>query len=281
MPELPEVETTRRGLYPHLIDQSITQVIIHQPSLRIPIPDEFPNLCIGKTIIDITRRSKYLILKLTQGSILIHLGMSGNLRVLNENSALKKHDHVEVVLSNRRRLRYHDPRRFGLWLFTANEPLAHPRLATLGPEPLTEFFNVDYLAKKAMHKKQCIKSFIMDNHIVVGVGNIYASESLFISGIHPLTPAGKVSTNKLANLIHSIKLVLNDALDAGGTTLKDFYSSDGKPGYFSQQLKVYGRQDLPCGTCGTIIQAVMISGRRSTFCPQCQPLVKDLRHRAI
>ncbi|GGI88827.1 bifunctional DNA-formamidopyrimidine glycosylase/DNA-(apurinic or apyrimidinic site) lyase [Legionella impletisoli] len=271
MPELPEVETTRWGLYPHLIHQSIEQVLIHQSSLRRPIPDNFNALCKGKTILDITRRSKYLILTLTEGAILIHLGMSGHLRILDKNIALKKHDHVEVILSNQQRLRYHDPRRFGLWLYTNCDPLTHPLLTKLGKEPLTESFNIDYLAHRAICKKQSIKSFIMDNQIVVGIGNIYATESLFMSGIHPLTPAGTISKDRLERLIHAIKSILSQALQAGGTTLKDFYSSDGKPGYFALNLNVYGRQGLSCKICHSKIESVIISGRRSTFCPQCQP----------
>ncbi|WP_028388193.1 bifunctional DNA-formamidopyrimidine glycosylase/DNA-(apurinic or apyrimidinic site) lyase [Legionella fairfieldensis] len=270
MPELPEVETTRRGISPFLLGQTITSVVVRQPRLRYPVHAQLNSLCSGQTIHAVSRRAKYLLFELSQGYLLNHLGMSGHLRLVNSSCAAKKHDHVELLLSNNYILRYNDPRRFGLWLYLGSDPEQHPLLAYLGPEPLSENFNAEYLLHRAQHKKQSIKSFIMNNEIVVGVGNIYATESLFLAGIHPQTPAGFLNPTQCNRLVNAIQQILQQAIEAGGTTLRDFYASDGKPGYFSHQLQVYGRKNLPCFHCETLIRTITISGRNSTFCPACQ-----------
>jgi formamidopyrimidine-DNA glycosylase len=270
MPELPEVETTKAGLYPHIVGQRIDDVIIRQSSLRLPIPPDLKSIAQGEVIIDVTRRSKYLIIKLQTHALIIHLGMSGHLRIDTPESPIRKHDHIELHLSNQLILRYNDPRRFGLWQHTSENPLQHRLLKHLGPEPLTSDFHGDYLFSKLQGKKKAIKSLIMDNYIVVGVGNIYASESLFLSGIHPATASGLIKKKTCNKLCTSIKEILHQAIESGGTTLKDFYGADGKPGYFALSLNVYGRQGLPCLKCNTTIQASIIGGRRSAYCPSCQ-----------
>lgn len=270
MPELPEVETTRCGIYPHLIKQTIAEIVIRNKGLRLPVADNLSALCRNKTIIDITRRGKYLLIHLNTGCLLIHLGMTGHLRLLAPGQATPgKHDHIDLILYNGQLLRYNDPRRFGLWLYSEaiNQ---HPLISQLGPEPLSEDFSPEALLAKAKNKKQCVKAFIMDSHTVVGVGNIYAAESLFLAKIHPLLPAGNLSKAQCQELVEHIKLVLQRAIDAGGTTLRDFYSSDGKPGYFSQNLQVYGRQGQPCFRCQTLIEMKQIGQRSSAFCPNCQ-----------
>lgn len=271
MPELPEVETTRLGISPFVLNQTITAITIRQAQLRRPIPVELKTLCIGQVVQAVSRRAKYLLFKLCEGYLLCHLGMSGHLRIIAANSPAGKHDHIDLLLSNGRTLRYNDPRRFGLWLYIAENPEKHRLLANLGPEPLSEMFNGDYLFRRAHHRKQSIKAFIMTNEIVVGVGNIYATESLFLAGIHPQTSAGCVKQEKFAALVDHIKQILQQAIKAGGTTLRDFYAIDGKPGYFSNNLQIYGRKNLPCFQCHTLIQTIVISGRSSAFCPSCQP----------
>lgn len=273
MPELPEVETTRLGIKPYLSQQTISQIIIRQPRLRLTIPDEFASQCEGKIILDVQRRAKYLLLPLSQGYLMIHLGMTGHLRIIKTGQTTPgKHDHLDLCLENGFTLRYNDSRRFGLWLYAHAEPDLQTLLAHLGPEPLTQEFNTDYLAKKAKGRNQCIKSFIMNNHVVVGVGNIYATEVLFLAGIHPLTAAGLLSNTEFDKLTQFIKQILQRAIQAGGTTLRDFYAADGKPGYFTQNLQVYGRKNQPCMICENNIQSQVIAGRSSAFCPQCQPL---------
>lgn len=271
MPELPEVETTKQGIKPHLDGQTIKQVIIRNPKLRLPVPLNLDDLCVGKKIKAITRRAKYILIHLTQGYLLIHLGMSGHLRIVPKTTQPEKHDHVDMTLTNDLTLRYCDPRRFGLFFYIEENPYHHPLLAHLGPEPLSEDFNINYLYQRAKNKNQPIKSLIMNNEIVVGVGNIYATESLFLSGIHPLTVAKDVTEDALGRLTLHIKKILQAAIEAGGTTLRDFYSFEGKPGYFSVALKVYGRKKQSCFQCNSIIETVIIGGRHSAFCPQCQP----------
>lgn len=270
MPELPEVETTSRGLKPYLLNQTINAVIIRQQQLRLPISAELGSLCIGQKILDLRRRAKYLLFELSNGYLLNHLGMSGHLRIVNEGVAASKHDHVDIILSNGYILRYNDPRRFGLWLYLPENPVKHRLLSHLGPEPFDSSFNGTYLLQRSINKVKAIKSFIMTNEIVVGVGNIYATESLFLAGIHPLTPAGQIKKEQFDVLAMRIKEILQKAIDVGGTTLRDFYSSEGKPGYFSNQLQVYGRKSQPCFHCNSVIQAIFIAGRNSAFCPSCQ-----------
>jgi len=271
MPELPEVETTRRGITPFLLGQAIECLIVRQPRLRYPVPDNINQICQNQSIKTITRRAKYLIIGLSRGCLLIHLGMSGHLRIAPPNSPPQKHDHIDLVLKNGVILRYCDPRRFGFWLYLEEKPEEHRFIQTLGPEPLTDAFNADYLVEKAKNKHLPIKSFIMRHDIVVGVGNIYAAESLYLSGIHPKRSAGSIQFNLISELVNNIKKILEKAILAGGTTLQDFYNSQGKPGYFSQSLQIYGRLDQPCFQCQTRIKNIKINGRSSFFCPQCQP----------
>ncbi|WED43210.1 bifunctional DNA-formamidopyrimidine glycosylase/DNA-(apurinic or apyrimidinic site) lyase [Legionella cardiaca] len=271
MPELPEVETTRLGISPYLLNKTIKAIDVRQPKLRLLVPP-LNEICSGQQILAITRRAKYLLLHLTQGYLLIHLGMSGHLRLVESNHPPDKHDHIDMRLHDEYTLRYNDPRRFGLWLYLADNPQDHPLLSHLGPEPLSDVFNIEYLSQRAYKKQQPIKSFIMRNDIVVGVGNIYATESLFLAGIHPQTATGHLQKNQLIELINYIKQVLEQAIRAGGTTLRDFFTIDGKPGYFANSLQVYGRKGLPCFQCSHLIQAITIGGRNSAFCPHCQPL---------
>lgn len=271
MPELPEVETTKRGIEPFLVNQIINEVVVRQAKLRLPISSEIAAKSLGQQIKAVTRRAKYLLIELSQGFLLNHLGMSGHLRIVKHGQPPGKHDHFDLLLNNGYILRYNDPRRFGLWLYIDDNPEKHRLLSHLGPEPLSDLFNADYLYRCAQNKKQCIKSFIMTNEVVVGVGNIYATESLFLTGIHPEIPAGLLSINSSIKLVDSIKYVLEQAIQAGGTTLRDFYASDGKTGYFVNNLLVYGRKGLPCFHCETFIEAITIGGRRSAFCPKCQP----------
>lgn len=270
MPELPEVETTKEGIKLHLEGQTISRICVHNPRLRIPVPDRINELCAGKKILAITRRAKYILIQLSQGHLLIHLGMSGHLRMVELSSIPQKHDHITVALNNNLLLQFYDPRRFGLFLYIDKNPYKHPLLAHLGKEPLSEEFNGHYLFQKGKNKNKPIKSFIMDNKIVVGVGNIYATESLFLAKIHPSTPTKILSEETQLKLAKHIKEVLQQAIACGGTTLKDFYSFDGKPGYFSISLKVYGRKNQPCMQCQHPIASVILGGRNSTFCPKCQ-----------
>ncbi|MGQ3888413.1 bifunctional DNA-formamidopyrimidine glycosylase/DNA-(apurinic or apyrimidinic site) lyase [Legionella sp. CNM-1927-20] len=274
MPELPEVETTRLAISPYLINQIIKQVAIRNSQLRLPVSTELQKVCPGQKIEAVHRRAKYLILILSKGYILIHLGMSGHLRLVTASTLPDKHDHIELTLKNGVVIRYYDPRRFGLWLYLTEDPAGHKLLSHLGPEPLTDDFNANYLFKNSQGKKQSIKSFLMDNQIVVGIGNIYATESLFLTGIHPSKPAGMLTIEQLTKLVNSIKRVLQQAICYGGTTLRDFYSL-GNPGYFINQLKVYGRKGQACFECSTIIEGLKIAGRTSTYCPKCQPLKQN------
>ncbi len=270
MPELPEVETVRRGILPHIINQRVTGVIIRQMQLRWPIPHFFKKQLKGRIINQITRRGKYLLLLTDEGTVIIHLGMSGHLRVLPLNVPIKKHDHVDIIFENDYLLRFNDPRRFGTILWTSEDPLQHPLLVDMGPEPLSEDFNGGYIYQRAQHRQIAIKQFIMDGRIVVGVGNIYANEALYMAGIHPLCPAGKISFKNYKKLADAIKKILAEAIESGGSTIKDFLNSTGKPGYFAQQLQVYGRTGLPCKKCRTLLQEIRISDRSSVFCLNCQ-----------
>ncbi len=271
MPELPEVETTIRGIKPHLEQNIINKLVIRQPKLRWPIPSDINNNVQNQCINKISRRGKYIIFQLENGAIIMHLGMSGRVKILKDFIPPEKHDHVDIVFANNTILRYTDPRRFGsvLWIF--GEGLNHKLLNKLGVEPLTEDFNADYLLKIAQKRSIPIKSFIMDSKVVVGVGNIYATESLFTSNIHPLTPASKVTKQQMELLVTEIKNTLNLAIKSGGTTLKDFLDSDGKPGYFVQKLKVYGRAGSPCIKCDNKLESLQVGQRTTSFCPICQP----------
>lgn len=269
MPELPEVETTRRGIEPWLKDRTITQVLVHNASLRWPVPDDIALLS-GLPIDTISRRGKYLLLNNSRGTAIVHLGMSGSLRVCEGDVARRKHDHVEFLLDTGYRLRLHDPRRFGCVLWTGEPVTEHPLIASLGPEPLSDDFTADYLFEATRRRKVAIKNLIMDSHVVVGVGNIYASESLFMAGIRPTRAAQRVTRAEADRLTSTIREVLGDAIRQGGTTLRDFVNSEGNPGYFAQSLRVYGRTGEPCRQCGEPIKMKVIGQRASFYCPRCQ-----------
>ncbi|MFK8052630.1 MAG: bifunctional DNA-formamidopyrimidine glycosylase/DNA-(apurinic or apyrimidinic site) lyase [Woeseiaceae bacterium] len=269
MPELPEVETTRRGIEPHIVGQQISKIDIHQSSLRWPVPvKQVQSLC-GQSVRGVRRRAKYLLIDTDKGHLIIHLGMSGSLRVVPAALPRKKHDHIDIILGSGDALRFHDPRRFGCVLFS-EAPEQHKLMTTLGPEPLDGDFDGDYLWRQARKRRVAIKSFIMDAKIVVGVGNIYASEALFMAGIHPLTAASKVSKTRMRSLAKAIIKVLGNAIASGGTTLRDYYGSDGNPGYFAQQLSVYGRTGEPCKQCQKPVTQRVIGQRSTFYCTDCQ-----------
>lgn len=272
MPELPEVETTLRGIAPHISGQKMTQVVIRNRRLRWPIPNQIEKKLVGQTLLNLTRRGKYIVMQCNSGSMILHLGMSGRLRILLEDRAPQKHDHVDIHFANGRILRFTDPRRFGALLYTEAPPSEHTLLATLGPEPLTDAFNTDYLVNKAKSRKSAIKNFIMDGKVVVGVGNIYAAEALFRACIHPEQPANQVPRAKMQKLVTAVKAILKNAIEKGGTTLKDFSRSDGSPGYFSIELKVYGKAGEPCPRCGRKLCGIKLGQRSTVYCIQCQQM---------
>lgn len=270
MPELPEVETTRRGIAASVTGKVIENVIVRESRLRWPLPDDFAAQLQGQRIAAVERRAKYLLLKLDRGALIAHLGMSGSLRVLPIEAAALKHDHVDIVLSSRTCLRFNDPRRFGSMHYTTDEPLAHSLLKNLAPEPLGDEFDAEYLVAKAKGRKVVIKQFIMNGNLVVGVGNIYASEALFRAGIRPSRATGRVKRDEFVKLAKAIKAVLSDAIRAGGTTLRDYVNSNGMPGYFRQKLFVYERAGEPCRKCKTPIKQLRHGQRSTYYCPQCQ-----------
>ncbi len=270
MPELPEVETTRRGIAPHLQQRKVQELRVHNARLRWPVPDDLAERLQGQRVLQIDRRGKYILIRFAHGTVIIHLGMSGSLRISDQDQLLKKHDHLEFILDDHRILRFHDPRRFGCCLWVEGDPFEHALIANLGPEPLTDDFTADHLYQCSRGRQLAIKNFIMDSKVVVGVGNIYASESLFESGIHPLKPAGKVSRARYEKLVPAIKNILDHSIRQGGTTLRDFVNSDGQPGYFKQQLNVYGKTGEPCTRCGKPIKQKVIGQRSSFYCTQCQ-----------
>ncbi len=271
MPELPEVETTRRGIEPHVTGQKIREIIVKRHDLRQPVPEDI-TLLEGRKITAVARRSKYLLLETDGGAtILIHLGMSGSLRVIQPGDAWKKHDHVGITLGNGKQLRFHDPRRFGLVLVLEGEDvMKHDLLKHLGPEPLEAGFTVEVLKAACAKRSAAIKLVIMDAKVVVGVGNIYASEALFRAGIRPQTAANKITGPKLEKLVMAIRDVLTDSIREGGTTLRDFLQSDGEPGYFKQRLFVYERKGEPCRVCGTPVRHAVLGQRSTYWCPMCQ-----------
>jgi formamidopyrimidine-DNA glycosylase len=270
MPELPEVETTRRGIELAIQQQVLEKLIVRNHNLRWPVPSGLDKLVCGQTVQQISRRAKYLLIELEHGTIILHLGMSGYLRLLPADTPLIKHDHIDLVFASGSCLRFNDARRFGSLHWTTDDPNEHPLLNHLGPEPLTRHFSARYLHRVAQKRKTAIKTFIGDNKIVVGVGNIYASESLFLAGIHPEQAAQTISLERYQDLVKAIKLTLRKAIKAGGTTLKDFRNSEGKPGYFKQQLQVYGRSGEHCYRCDSIIRDKIINGRRAFYCAGCQ-----------
>jgi len=301
MPELPEVETTRRGLSKHLVGATIKDVIIRNGNLRWPIPNNLPKLLRGQTILSLTRRAKYLLADCGNGTLILHLGMSGSLRILPANTPPEKHDHFDLVLSkpsavraelveaqksihpstgsgrtdvesgdNIKMMRLRDPRRFGAVLWHSGDVHTPPLLAHLGPEPLEKDFNARYLYTATRKKTAAIKLVVMDNHIVVGIGNIYANEALFRAGIKPQLAAGKLSLPRCEQLVKEIKTTLTEAIKQGGSTLRDFVGSDGQPGYFQQNYWVYGRAGEPCRRCGGFIKQIKQGQRSSFYCSKCQ-----------
>lgn len=271
MPELPEVETTCNGIRPHITGKTISNVIVRQQQLRWPITDNLSKILHGKKIESVRRRAKYCLLTTNLSeTIIIHLGMSGSLRITNTSHAAEKHDHVDFVFTDDTVLRFNDTRRFGAILLTPDPIEQHKLISSLGPEPLTSNFTGAHLHSLSKNRKATVKSFIMDGHHVVGVGNIYASESLFMAGILPTRAAGKVSLKRYQKLANCIKIVLQQSIDQGGTTLRDFVNEQGKPGYFQQSLAVYGRAGEPCIHCSTSVEQLKIAQRASYFCPACQ-----------
>ena len=270
MPELPEVETTKRGIEPYLLGQTIASVEVRQPKLRWPVSSEVDSLP-GSRITSIQRRAKYLLIEVERGAhLILHLGMSGSLRIIEPTAELRKHDHVLISLSNGLQLRFHDPRRFGCLLWTEQDPAHHPLLASLGPEPLSDQFSTETLLEKSQRRNVPIKPFLMDNKVVVGVGNIYACEALHSAGINPKRSANRISRKRLDRLVEETKKVLHRSIEQGGTTLRDFLKQDGTAGYFKQQLNVYGRENELCRICETPIRRIIQAQRSTFYCPSCQ-----------
>ncbi|BCB60913.1 formamidopyrimidine-DNA glycosylase [Halomonas sp. A020] len=274
MPELPEVETTRRGIAPYIEGQEITEVRVRQPRLRVPVPDDLADRLIGARVGELSRRAKYLQMPLAtpkgSATLLWHLGMSGSLRIARLGDVPKKHDHVDVVTASGYVLRYHDPRRFGFVDWRQGDGSRDTRLAHLGPEPLSEAFDGQWLYRLSRDKRVAVKPFLMDNRVVVGAGNIYAAEALFMAGIDPRRAAGRISRARYDALAAAVKEVLAAAITQGGTTLRDFVSGQGEPGYFAQRLNVYGRHGQPCLRCGSELRRITLGQRASVFCPGCQ-----------
>lgn len=270
MPELPEVETTRLGLLPRIKGRRIDKVIVRDRRLRWPIPRNFEKMLTGQVIGDVHRRGKYLLWDCGTGFVLSHLGMSGSLRILQAGEAAMAHDHVDIAFDSNLVIRYHDPRRFGAMLWLAGRTLEHPLLDKLGPEPLSPSFDGNYLYTASRGRRTSIKEFIMNGHVVVGVGNIYASESLFMAGIDPKRLAGTVSRPRCVKLAESIKQTLANAIRAGGSSLRDYVQADGELGYFQSQAQVYDRDGLPCNVCGSMIRTIRQGQRSTYFCATCQ-----------
>jgi formamidopyrimidine-DNA glycosylase len=269
MPELPEVETIKRGLASQLIGLTIDSIIIRKEQLRWPIPADLNNKLCQQTVIQLMRRGKYLLFQLTNGTLVIHLGMSGSLHLQSTQHAPRDHDHVDFLFTTGLCLRYHDPRRFGaiLWSEAQKE---HPLLQSMGVEPLDEHFTGNYLKTLALKRHAPIKSLLMNSKVIAGIGNIYAAEALFLASIHPLKPASQLSMKQYDVLVAAIKTVLQRAIAAGGTTLKDYVNSEGKPGYFSLQLEVYGRGNQPCKRCQQPLQTLQLAQRSTVYCAHCQ-----------
>jgi formamidopyrimidine-DNA glycosylase len=270
LPELPEVETTRRGIKPSVKDNRIYKITVRQKKLRWLVPDNLPFMLEGYEIRQVSRRGKYLLFENEMGTMLIHLGMSGSLRIVKQGELPKKHDHIDFCFKNGLILRFTDPRKFGCVLWQTKGQGIHPLLANLGPEPLNPNFNSKHLFLRSRKRSVCVKPFIMDSKVVVGVGNIYASEALFLAGISPKVPAGKVSQKRYQRLVSSIKIVLKKAIQSGGTTLRDFTDGNGNPGYFKQSLNVYGRAGKECKLCRKHLIEIRQAQRSTVYCSACQ-----------
>jgi formamidopyrimidine-DNA glycosylase len=269
MPELPEVETSRRGIEPWIAGQTITKVVVRDRRLRWPVPRGIESRLKGQSIDSVGRRAKYLLINTSNGTAIIHLGMTGSVFIVDRDAAAGVHDHFDIELGSGKMLRFRDPRRFGSFFFS-KKPLKHPLLAKLGPEPLGNEFDGAYLWRRSRGRKVSIKQFIMNAQVVVGVGNIYASESLFVAGINPRRAAGRIARHRHDALASSIRDILARSIEAGGTTLRDFYGGDGEPGYFKQQLEVYGREGERCRTCNTVIKSIVQGQRTTYYCTRCQ-----------
>lgn len=270
MPELPEVETTRRGVAPHATGQYVRAMRVYDPRLRWPVPADLPERIAGRRIDRVDRRSKYLLFRLADDTLLIHLGMTGSLRAFRELPPRRPHDHVDIELASGVTLRYHDPRRFGAILWVEGAAELHPLLASLGPEPFDSAFDADHLWRRTRTRTAAIKLALMDSHLVVGVGNIYANEALFRAGIRPTIAAHRLSRPRLARLVQEVRTTLTEAIAKGGSTLRDYVDSAGEPGYFQLEYFVYGRGGAPCRICGTPVKTVRLGGRATSYCPQCQ-----------
>jgi formamidopyrimidine-DNA glycosylase len=270
VPELPEVETTRRGLAPHARGRRIRALEVYERRLRWPVPTGLPAALAGQRILAVGRRAKYLLLTLESGALLVHLGMSGNLRVVPAASPRVPHDHFDLVLDSERALRFNDPRRFGSLVYVRGDPLAHPLLAHLAPEPFAREFDAAYLWRITRRRRVAVKQLLMNSRLVVGVGNIYASEALFRARIRPRRQARSLTRREAARLVRAVRAVLSLAIRAGGTTLRDYLRADGSPGYFRQRLYVYERAGRPCRRCGTLVRAVTQGQRSTYYCPACQ-----------
>ena len=270
MPELPEVETTRRGIALALEGRKIIELVVREPRLRWPVPADLPDKMRGQTILSVKRRAKYLLLETARGTAMVHLGMSGSMRIVSADEVPETHDHFDIVTDHGEIVRFNDPRRFGSLLWAGTDPDQHPLLRGLGPEPLEEYFTGVYLWQSARGRRIAIKHHIMNSKIVAGIGNIYANESLFRAGIHPGRQAGRIALPRMEKLVSEIKAVLEDAIRQGGTTLRDYRNSDGKPGYFKQRLLVYDRGGEPCKRCNTLLKKIVQGQRATYYCKNCQ-----------
>ena len=268
MPELPEVETTKRGIEPFLVGATIAGVVVRNKHLRWPA--QVPQGLVGQPISHVGRRAKYILITTPIGTLIVHLGMSGSLRLVEPQTMVKTHDHIDLQLSSGRCLRYNDPRRFGSFHFHASDPAEHWLLAELGPEPLSNDFSGEHLFQQSRRRRIAVKNHIMDSKVVVGVGNIYAAEALFSAGIRPTVPACRVTRVGYQRLALQISQILARAIQVGGTTLRDFVGSDGQPGYFRQSLNVYGRAGEACRVCSSLLKGMVLGQRSTVYCPQCQ-----------
>jgi len=270
MPELPEVETTRRGILSGLEDRRVAKLVVREARLRWPVPPRLPDRLRGQTLEGIRRRGKYLLFQFRSGTLLVHLGMSGSLRFVEPDQPPAAHDHIDLVMSNGQLLRYHDPRRFGTFLWQCGDASTHPLLRELGPEPLQGQFDADHMYRRSRGRRTTVKQFLMDARIVVGVGNIYANEALFLAGIHPLRRAGGIGRERYERLVQAVRRALSAAIESGGTTLRDYVKSDGVAGGFALELFVYGRDGQPCRNCGGLILQRRVGQRSTFYCRHCQ-----------
>jgi len=270
MPELPEVETTRRGITPHVTGRTVSRIIVREPRLRWPVSRRLAAGLAGQLVEHVGRRAKYLLLETANGTAILHLGMSGSLRIIDGDSPAGKHDHVDLLLDTGKAVRFTDPRRFGSLHWTTRPAQTHRLLRDLGPEPLDDAFSGSHLYDLSRRRRVAVKNFIMNSHVVVGIGNIYASEALYMAGIHPKRMAGRISLQKYSLLAEVVKEVLQDAIAAGGTTVRDFVDGDGKPGYFRQHLNVYGKAGEACISCRVPIREIRLGQRSTFYCPKCQ-----------